>query len=145
MNENYDLIETARHAGNFRIFLQALEATGLTETLQRTGPYTILAPLDDAFLKFPQTILHDLFKIENRASLQSVLTNHITTGNLLSQDLKLRDQIRSMRGEELRIESSAGLRVHEAQVITVDLEASNGVLHGLDALLLPQTSVATAR
>src|SRR5688572_31326901 len=105
MNGNYDLVETAKLAGNFRIFVQALEATGLSETLQRTGPYTILAPVDDTFLKFPKTILHELFKMENRESLLTVLSNHIIAGNLLSPDLKALDEVRSLRGEELRIRS----------------------------------------
>jgi uncharacterized surface protein with fasciclin (FAS1) repeats len=145
MNENYDLIETANHAGNFRLFLQALEAAGLKDTLKETGPYTILAPVDDAFVKIPQTKLHDLFKSENRESLRSLLRNHIIAGDLPSRDLKTRDEIRSMNGEELRIESRAGLWANEAQVITPDLKASNGVLHGIDTLLMPQTQAAAAR
>jgi len=144
MNEKYDLVKTADHAGNFRIFLQALEAAGLKDTLKETGPYTILAPVDDAFIKIPQTKLHDLFKSENRESLRSLLRNHIIAGDLPSRDLKRHDQIRSMNGEELRIESRAGLWANEAQVITPDLKASNGVLHGIDTVLMPQTQAAAA-
>ena len=70
MNEKYDLVETANNAGNFRLFLQALEAAGLKDTLKETGPLTILAPVDDAFLKIPQNKLHDLLKTENRESLK---------------------------------------------------------------------------
>lgn len=145
MNEKYDLVKTADHAGNFRIFLQALEAAGLKDTLKERGPYTILAPVDDAFVKMPQTKLHDLFKSENRESLRSLLSNHIIAGNLQSRDLKGHDGIRSMNGEELRVESRAGLWVNEAQVITPDLKASNGVLHGIDTVLMPQTQAAAAR
>ena len=145
MKEKYDLVETANHTGKFRIFLQALEAAGLKDTLKETGPYTILAPVDDAFIKIPQTKLHDLFKSENRESLRSLLRNHIIAGDLPSRDLKRHDQIRSMNGEELRIESRAGLWANEAQVITPDLKASNGVLHGIDTVLMPQTQAAAAR
>ena len=145
MDETYDLIETANHAGNFRLFLQALEAAGLKDTLKETGPYTILAPVDDAFIKIPQTKLHDLFKSENRESLRSLLRNHIIAGDLPSRELKSRDEIRSMNGEGLIIESGAGLWANEAQVITPDLKASNGVLHGIDAVLMPQTQAAAAR
>jgi uncharacterized surface protein with fasciclin (FAS1) repeats len=145
MDEKYDLVETANHAGNFRLFLQALEAAGLKDTLKETGPYTILAPVDDAFIKIPQTKLHDLFKSENRESLRSLLRNHIIAGDLPSRDLKRHDEIRSMNGEELRIESRAGLWANEAQVITPDLKASNGVLHGIDTVLMPQTQAAAAR
>ena len=88
MKEKYDVVEIANNVGNFRIFLQALEAAGIKETLKETGPYTILAPVDDAFLKVPQTKLHDLFKTENRESLQSLLRNHIIAEEILSIDLK---------------------------------------------------------
>lgn len=145
MNEKYDLMETANQTGNFRILLQALEAAGLKDTLKETGPYTILAPVDDAFIKIPQTKLHDLFTSENRESLRSLLRNHIIAGNFPSRELKRHDEIRSMNGEELRIESRAGLWANEAQVITPDLKASNGVLHGIDTLLMPQAQAATAR
>jgi uncharacterized surface protein with fasciclin (FAS1) repeats len=145
MKENYDLVELANHAGNFRLFLQALEAAGLKDTLKETGPYTLLAPVDDAFVKMPQTKLHDLFKSENRESLRSLLRNHIIAGDLPSRNLKRHDEIGSMNGEELRIESRTGLWVNEAQVITPDLKASNGVLHGIDAVLMPQAQAAAAR
>lgn len=144
MNGNYDLIETAKHAGNFRIFLQALEAAGLKATLEETGPYTIVAPVDDAFVKMPQTKLHDLFRRDNREPLGSLLRNHIIAGNLPSKELKRHDELRSVTGEQLRIESRAGLWINEAQVITPDLKASNGVLHGIDTVLMPQSEAAAA-
>ena len=144
MNDKYDLVETANRAGNFRLFLQALEAAGLTDTLKETGPYTILAPVDDAFLKIPQTKLQDLFKTENRESLKSLLKNHIIAGTLLSGEMKEHDEISSMNAEDLIIESRAGLWVNEAQVITPDLKACNGVIHVIDAVIMPQTQAAAA-
>ncbi len=144
MNEKYDLVETANQTGNFRILLQALEAAGLKDALKETGPYTILAPVDDAFTKLSQTQLHDLFRSENRNSLRAFLKNCIVAGNLPSEELKGHDRIRSMTGKELRIESRMGLWVNEAQVITPDVKASNGVLHGLDTVLIPQTQAAAA-
>lgn len=144
MNEKYDLVETANNAGNLRLFLQALEAAGLKDTLKETGPFTILAPVDDAFLKIPQTKLHDLFKTENRESLKSLLRNHIIPGKLLSREMKEHDEMSSINAEDLIIESHAGLWVNEAQVITPDLKASNGVIHGIDAVIMPQTQAAAA-
>ena len=144
MNEKYDVVETAKQAGNFRVFVQALEATGLQQTLQETSPYTILAPIDDAFLRIPKAKLENLFRNENRESLKSVLRNHIIDEKLLSTDLMRRNEIRSIEGEELRIESRTGLWVNEAQIITPDLKASNGVLHGISTVLMPQTQVAGA-
>lgn len=145
MKEKQNLVETARQAGQFRVFLQALETAGFNETLRETGPYTILAPVDDAFIKIPKAELEALFKIENRESLQLLLRNHIVPGQLLSGDLRRRDEIRSMKGEDLRIESRTGLWVKEAQVINPDLKATNGVVHGIDAVLRFQTPAAAAR
>jgi uncharacterized surface protein with fasciclin (FAS1) repeats len=142
MKEKYDVVETANQAGNYRVFLQALEAAGLKETLRETGPYTIFAPVDDAFLRVPKARLEYLFRTENRESLQLLLRKHIIPGNLLSSDLKRRDGIRSMKGEELRIESRMGLWINEAQVITPDLKASNGVIHGIDTVLMFQAQSA---
>jgi uncharacterized surface protein with fasciclin (FAS1) repeats len=144
MNEKYDLIETAKRAGNFRVFVQALEAAGLEDILKETGPYTVFAPIDDAFVKVPKAKLESWFRTENRDSLRSMLTNLIISEKLPSADLKRRDEIRSMKGEKLNIESRAGLWVNEGQVINPDLEASNGVIHGIDAVLMPQTQVASA-
>ena len=145
MTEKYDLVETANQTGNFRILLQALEAAGLKETLKTTGPYTVLAPVDDAFTKLPQAQLHNLFRSENRELLLRFLRNCIVAGNLPSRDLKERNKVRSMTGKELRIESRMGLWVNEAQIVTPDVEASNGVLHGLDTVLMPQTQTAAAQ
>ena len=145
MKAEYDLVETANQTGNFRILLQAFDAAGLKDLLKETGPYTILAPVDDAFIKLPQTKLHDLFRSENRDSLRSLLKQHIIAGNLPSRELKRHDELTSMDGEKLRIESRAGLWVNEAQVVTPDLKASNGVLHGIDTVLMPQTHAAAAQ
>ena len=145
MKEDYDLVETANQTGSFRILLRALDAAGLNDTLKETGPFTILAPLDEAFIKIPETKLHDLFRSENRESLRTLLRHHIIAGNLPSGELKRHDQVTSMNGEKLRIESRAGLWANEAQVITPDLKASNGVLHGIDTVLVPQAQAASAR
>ena len=143
--EKHDLIETAKRAGNFRVFVQALEAVGLEDILKETGPYTVLAPIDEAFLKMSKAKLETLFKIENRDSLRSILTNFIIAEKFLAADLKLRDEIRSINGEELRLESGGGgLWVNQAQVVTSDLEACNGVIHAIDTVLMPQTQVAAA-
>lgn len=145
MREQYNLVETANQTGNFRIFLQALDSAGLNDALKETGPFTILAPVDDAFIKMPQSKLHDLFRSANRESLRSLLKHHIIAGNLSSQDLKRRDEVTSMNGEKLRIASRNGLWANEAQVISPDLKASNGVLHAIDTVLMPRAETAAAR
>lgn len=144
MIEKYDLVDTANQTGNFRIFLQALEAAGLKNTLKETGPYTIIAPVDDAFTKLSQIQLHELFRSENRELLLTFLRSCVVAGNLPSGELKERDKIIAMTGDELRIESRMGLWVNEAEVITPDLKASNGVLHGVNTVLIPQSQAAAA-
>ena len=145
MEDKLDVVETANRAGTFRIFLRALEAVGLKETLQETGPYTILAVEDAAFLQMPQTKLHDLLKPENRESLRSLLKNHIIPGDLPTEELKRHDELRSVTGEQLRIEARAGLWVNEGRVIAPDLQASNGVVHGIDTLLMPDVQAMAAK
>jgi len=145
MKKDYDLVETGRHAGGFRIFLQALEAAGLQDTLKVGGPYTVLAPVDDAFVKLPKDELENLFRTDNRHSLRAVLMNLIIPEKLFSADLKQRDAIKSVNGAGLRIESRGpGLWINEAQVVTPDREASNGVIQGIDTVLMPETQAAAA-
>jgi transforming growth factor-beta-induced protein len=142
MNEKFDVIETATQSGNFRVFLQALETAGLKQSLKDAGPYTVFAPIDDAFVKMPASKCETLFKPENRELLQSLLRHHIVLGKVPSRELKRLDQIQAAGGQELTIESRAGLWINEAQVLTTDLMASNGVLHGIDAVLMPETRAA---
>jgi uncharacterized surface protein with fasciclin (FAS1) repeats len=144
MSEKYDVIERARQAGYLRVFLQAVESAELTKTLKGAGPYTIFAPIDDAFMRVPKPKLEALFKIENRESLLSLLRYHIILGNLPTRELKRLDEIKNAKGDVLRIDSRLGLWVNEGQVLTADLVASNGVLHAIDAVLTPQTQVAGA-
>jgi uncharacterized surface protein with fasciclin (FAS1) repeats len=125
--------------------VRALEAVGLKTTLQETGPYTIFAPVDDAFVQMPQTQLHELLKVENRKTLRSLLKNHIIPGDLPTEELKKHDEIRAVTGEQLKIEARAGLWVNEGRVVTPDLKASNGVIHGIHTFLMPQMQAAAAQ
>lgn len=142
MTDKIDVIETANKAGNFRMFLQALDVAGLRQTLKENGPYTVLAPVDEAFAKLPKTKLEGLFKPENKENLQGLLRNHIVSGKFLTNELKSNDQTKTMRGEELKVKSQAGLWVNEAKVVSPDLVAANGVLHGIDSILMPQAQAA---
>jgi uncharacterized surface protein with fasciclin (FAS1) repeats len=103
MDVKMDVIETADKAGNFRLFLKALDAAGLRQTLKDAGPYTILAPVDDAFAKVPKAKLEGLFRDENKESLQTLLRNHIVSGKLLTTELKTADSPRTLKGEELKV------------------------------------------
>jgi uncharacterized surface protein with fasciclin (FAS1) repeats len=144
MTKKYDIIEIAKQVGHFRVFLQALESVGLTRTLKESGPYTVFAPVDDAFMKVPKATLESLFKIENRESLQLFLRNHIILADLPISELKRVGEVKNAKGDDLRIDSGAGLKVNEVEVVTADLLATNGVLYGIDAVLMPQMQVVGA-
>ena len=108
------------------------------------GPYTIFAPTDQAFAKIPTNKMDDLLKPENRERLQLLLRNHIVPGKLTVSELKTLDKTKTAQGQELKIEFGAGLWINEAKVVSPDLEASNGVLHGIDTVLMPQSYEAAA-
>ncbi len=143
MNKNYDIMETATKAGNFQVFISALSDAGLKQALKDDGPFTILAPTDKAFAKVAVGKLDNLLEPENRDKLQMLLRNHIVPGKLMSSELKNLDTTKTAPGEDLKIESRAGLWINGARVVSPDLEASNGVLHGIDTVLFLQTKAAT--
>lgn len=138
MKEKYNIIEAAAKLGNFQVFTNLLNEARLEQSLRETGPYTVFAPTDEAFSRVPRTKLEDLRKPENRETLRLILSHHIVPAKLLVRDLKRLDSVKTTRGEELRIESRAGLWVNEAQVFSPDLEASNGVIHVIDTVLWPE-------
>ncbi len=144
MKQNYDVMETAKKSGGFQIFTRAIASAGLEEALTEMGPYTIFAPTDQAFAKIPRNNLDDLLKPENKATLQLLLRNHIVPGKLVADELKTLDKTKTAQGENLEIDSRGGLWINEAKVVSPDLEASNGVIHGIDTVLFRKTKVATA-
>ncbi|CAN5767050.1 fasciclin domain-containing protein [soil metagenome] len=144
MEQNYDLIETAKRSGGFQVFTGAVVDAGLAEALKEMGPYTIFAPTDQAFAKIPRTKLDELLKPENIEILQLLLRNHIVPGNLAVSELKALDKTKTAQGHELKIESRDGLWINEAKVVSPDLEASNGVLHGIDTVLMSKSYEAAA-
>ena len=144
MKQNYDVVDTAKKTGGFQVFTGAVAEAGLEETLKETGPFTIFAPTDQAFAKIPKNELDELLKPQNREKLRLMLRHHIVPGKLTVSELKTLDQTRTAKGDELKIESRAGLWINEAKVVSPDLEASNGVLHGIDTVLMPKSYGATA-
>ena len=136
MTKKDDVIDTAVRAGDFHVFTTALAESGMRETLKETGPYTIFAPTDQAFARLPKDKLNDL--AENRDSLSLLLRNHIVLGKLMVHDLVRLDKARTAKGEELRIDDRDGLWLNQARVLSADLEASNGVVHTIDSVLLPE-------
>ncbi len=135
-----DLIATAQAAGNFKTFLKAVEAAGLTSTLQKPGPYTVFAPTDTAFSKLPVGTLDDLLKPENKAKLVATLSYHIAAGKFTNADLTKTDEVKTLQGTEVDVDTSADgkvIELDEAKILGADVEAANGVLHAIDTVLQP--------
>jgi uncharacterized surface protein with fasciclin (FAS1) repeats len=138
-----NIIETAREDGRFTIFLAAVNRAGLETTLARQRPLTVFAPTDEAFGRLPKERLDDL--MEEPARLAEVLKYHITTGRLLSRDFSGRFATETLHESEITIEASDGqVRVNGAEVTGADIECSNGVIHAIDRVLVPETTEAVA-
>jgi len=132
--EARSLLDAARAAGSFTTFLKAIDAGGLTEKLSGPGPFTVLAPTDDAFAKLPPKDLEAL--LADKSKLQALLQNHIVEGTVASKDLATQKSIKTAQGGELAIDASSGIKVGGATVVTPDIAASNGVIHAIDAVIV---------
>jgi uncharacterized surface protein with fasciclin (FAS1) repeats len=136
-----DLVETAVSNGSFKTLTAALQAAGLVETLKGKGPYTVFAPTDDAFKKLPAGTVENLLKPENKAQLQKVLTYHVVAGNVMSGDLKGKTtNAKTVEGSPVRIDASSNtVKVNDAIVTQADVNASNGVIHVIDSVIMPKS------
>lgn len=131
-----DIIETARNAGSFKTLLAAIEAAGLTDTLRSEGPFTVFAPTDDAFAALPKGALENLLK--DKKKLASVLTYHVVPGKVMAKDVVKLKEAKTVQGQNVKIDASSGVKVDDARVIKPDVAAENGVIHVIDAVILPQ-------
>jgi uncharacterized surface protein with fasciclin (FAS1) repeats len=132
-----DIVDTAVAAGSFKSLVAAVQAADLVATLKGPGPYTVFAPTDEAFAKIPKADLDALLK--DKARLKAVLTNHVLPMKADASDLAGLKTISSAQGSKLTFESSkAGLKVNGARVVKADVEASNGIIHVVDTVLLPK-------
>ena len=133
-----DIVETAVSAGHFQTLVAAVQAAGLVEVLKGEGPYTVFAPTDDAFAKLPAGTVENLLKPENKEQLVAVLTYHVVPGKVMSSDIAGKTaKVATVEGGELSIDATDGVKVNEANVISADIEASNGVIHVIDTVVLP--------
>jgi uncharacterized surface protein with fasciclin (FAS1) repeats len=133
-----DIVDTAVKAGSFETLVTALKAAGLVETLKGPGPFTVFAPNDDAFAKLPKGTVEDLLKPENKAKLSSILTYHVVSGKVMSKDIAGKaTTAKSVEGSEISIDATKDVMVDKAKVIKADIETSNGVIHVIDAVIMP--------
>jgi uncharacterized surface protein with fasciclin (FAS1) repeats len=132
-----DIVAVASGADNFKTLVTAIKAAGLVETLQGKGPFTVFAPTDEAFAKLPAGTLEDLLKPENKAKLVAILTYHVVPGKVMAADVKTM-KAKTVNGQELSIKVEAGkVTVDNAAVVKTDVAAANGVIHVIDAVVLP--------
>jgi len=135
-----DIVDTAVAAGSFKTLATALTAAGLVETLKGEGPFTVFAPTDDAFAKLPAGTLDDLLKPENKAKLSAILTYHVVPGKVMAKDVVSLSSAKTVNGKALSIVVKDGkVTVDSATVIQTDIQCSNGVIHVIDAVMLPPT------
>ncbi len=133
-----DIVDTAVNAGSFTTLVAAVEAAGLVDTLKGDGPFTVFAPTDDAFAALPEGTVADLLKPENKDQLVAVLTYHVVPGKVMSGDLSNDMMATTVQGGDVKIMTEGGMTVDGANVVTADIEASNGVIHVIDAVILPK-------
>lgn len=133
-----NIVEVAAGAGNFKTLVAAVQAAGLAETLSGDGPFTVFAPTDEAFAKLPEGTVADLLKPENKEKLTSILTYHVVPAKVMASEVKS-GEAPTVNGKPLNIVVSLeGVMVNGAKVTATDVEASNGVIHVIDSVILPE-------
>jgi len=133
-----DIVDTAVSAGSFNTLVAAVKAAGLVETLKGKGPLTLFAPTDDAFAKLPAGTVESLLKPENRDELKAILTYHVVPGKVTAEQVVGLSSAKTANGRDLTINVSNGkVMVDNANVIKTDVMTSNGVIHVIDAVVLP--------
>jgi uncharacterized surface protein with fasciclin (FAS1) repeats len=140
MEKQFDIVDTALSAGNFSTLATALGAAGLIEALKGEGPFTVFAPTDDAFAKIPQQTLSELLQPENKEKLKAILTYHVVPGRVTSREVANLNSATTLQGQMLKISKQDGVKINDAKVIAPDVEATNGMIHVIDTVLMPATA-----
>jgi uncharacterized surface protein with fasciclin (FAS1) repeats len=131
-----DIVAVAMGAGSFDTLVTALEAAGLVETLQGKGPFTVFAPTDEAFAKIPKSDLDAL--LADKEKLTAVLTYHVVQGRVMAADVAGLDSAMTVQGQSIDIQTAGGVTVDGAKVVQTDIMATNGVIHVIDTVILPE-------
>jgi uncharacterized surface protein with fasciclin (FAS1) repeats len=131
-----DIVDTAVAAGSFKTLATALQAAGLVETLKGAGPFTVFAPTDEAFAKLPAGTVEALLKDKQR--LSAVLTYHVVPGRVMAADVVKLKSAKTVQGGNLAIRADNGVTVDGVSVVKADVQASNGVIHVIDTVLMPR-------
>ena len=132
-----NIVENAVNSADHTTLVAAVQAAGLVETLQGAGPFTVFAPTNEAFAKLPAGTVETLLKPENKDKLVAVLTYHVIPGAVMAADLTEGQKAATVNGAEVTITLEGGAKVNGAPISTADIEASNGVIHVIDQVILP--------
>ena len=137
-NHGMDIVDTAVEAGTFNTLAAALTAADLVDTLKGEGPFTVFAPTDEAFAKLPEGTVEDLLKPENKDQLVAVLTYHVVPGKVMAADVVGLSEAPTVNGAMIPVSVMDGtVMLGDVAVTATDIEASNGVIHVIDGVLLP--------
>jgi len=132
-----DIVETAVGAGTFKTLATALTEAGLIETLKGKGPFTVFAPTDEAFAKLPKGTVENLLK--DKEALKKILLYHVVSGSVMAKDVVKLTKAATVGGQDVMIKVKGGkVMVNKSNVTATDIEASNGVIHVIDAVLIPK-------
>ena len=133
-----DIVDTAASAGSFNTLVAAVKAAGLVDTLKSDGPFTVFAPTDEAFAALPSGTVENLLKPENKDTLVKILTYHVVAGKVMSADIAGKAlSPETVEGSTVDINATNGVMIDGANVTTADIEASNGVIHVIDKVIMP--------
>jgi uncharacterized surface protein with fasciclin (FAS1) repeats len=136
-----DIVDTAVAAGTFKTLASALGAAELVETLKGAGPFTVFAPTDEAFAKLPAGTVETLLKPENKGKLKEILLLHVVPGEVYAADVVKLKEAKTAGGKTLAIDTADGVKVGTAtgmsKVVKTDIKTKNGVIHVIDAVILP--------
>ena len=144
--QDKDIVALAIEQDNLSTLVMAVKAADLVETLQSDGPFTVFAPTNEAFAALPEGTLESLLKPENKDKLAAVLTYHVVSGKVLSTDLSDGMEATTVEGSNAKVMLKGGEAMIEgAKVVAADVEASNGVVHVIDAVILPPSMTGTAQ
>ncbi len=135
-NMEKDIVDTAASAGMFKTLVTAVKAAGLVDTLKGEGPFTVFAPTDEAFEKLPEGTIEAL--LADTDKLASILTYHVVPGKVMAKDVVKMSSAKTVQGSSLKIDTSSGVMVDKAKVVKTDIIASNGIIHVIDAVVLPE-------
>lgn len=130
------IVATAIDAGQFNTLVAAIKAAGLVDALEGSGPFTVFAPTDEAFAKLPPGTVEAL--LEDKENLAQILTYHVVSGKVMAADVGALNSAKTLQGQDVAIDTSNGVQIGGANVIATDIVATNGVVHVIDTVMIPQ-------